>query len=340
MQYLKMLNESFPVRRSREQKAAFRAYVKEELQAKGLDVRVETTKDGKNENLIVGDPTSARVVLTAHYDTPAASLFPNMMIPRNLLLFWILQLLPVFVILALSFGGGYVLSLPFGGDDRAFLIGFLVLYYGIYFLGFRVFQNRHNHNDNTSGVSVLLSVAARLNAEELRETALIFFDNEELGKKGSKAYFKDHRDEMKERLVLNFDCVGYGDQVIFIARKGAEAHEGYRRLCATDAEEGRYQVHFYPAKGSESNSDYKSFPCGVGCMTCKKGAFGVMYTPRIHTAWDTVADEENIAYLTEYVFRFLKETRTQNECRMQNAECRMQNECRTQNAECRMQNAE
>jgi hypothetical protein len=295
------------------------------MQAKGLDVRVETTKDGKNENLIVGDPTSARVVLTAHYDTPAASLFPNLMIPRNLVLFWMLQFLPIFLILALSLGGGYALSLPFGEDSRVFLLGFMVLYYGIYFLGFRTFSNRHNHNDNTSGVSVLLSVAERLDVEEMQNVALIFFDNEEKGKKGSKAYFKDHSAEMSERLIVNFDCVGYGDHVVFIARKGAEQHEDYRRLCAAVEADERYRVLFYPAKGSESNSDYKSFPCGVGCMTCKKGPFGVLYTPRIHTAWDTVADEENIAYLTDYVFRFLKETSTTREERRRNAECRMQN---------------
>lgn len=310
---LQKLNEVHPVRRSRKEKADFRAFISERLGH--LGVRTETTSDGKNENLVIGDPTSAKVVLTAHYDTPAASLFPNLMIPRNLPLFWFFQFLPVFLLLGVSLLGGFaVAQIAANGDSTVFLLGFLVFYYALYFLGFRVFPNRRNANDNTSGVATLISVAERLTPDDLKTVAFVFFDNEEKGKKGSKAYAKDHREAMKTRLVLNFDCVGNGEHVVWIAKKDAEAHELFPRLkeTVTAAKADAFTVQVYPMRCSESNSDYKSFPCGVGCMVCKKNRFGVLYTPRIHTAADIVANDENVAFLAETVGRFLREIRAES----------------------------
>ena len=311
MNYLDFLNNNYPVRRTVKEKEAFRAAILEHLTGRGIDARVEKTSDGKNENVVIGDVSTAKVVCTAHYDTPAASLFPNLMIPRSPL-FYLYQFAPVILMLAASLGGGYLLAdaVYHGGDTtefmRVYILVYLVIYYGLFFLMYRAFKNPNNYNDNTSGVATVLTVLENLSEDERKKFAFILFDNEEKGKKGSKAYAKDHKDMMKERLVVNFDCVGDGEHIIFIAMKDAEKREEYRKLCESFADSGAYSTYFYPIKGSQSNSDYKNFPCGVGCMACRKSRRGVFYTPNIHTPKDTVANTENICFLSDGMKRFAK----------------------------------
>lgn len=308
MPYLDHLNKNYPVRRTKEEKSAFRQYVLSELKSKGMTARVELTKDGKNENVVIGDPLTAKVVCTAHYDTPAASLFPNIMIPRNQLLFFLYQFTPVVLILAAALGGGWLIADATVKDEqnfmRVFLLAYLAIYYALYFLLYRVFKNPNNYNDNTSGVAAVLSMAEGLTARQREKVAFILFDNEEKGKKGSKAYYKDHEAEMKSKFLVNFDCVGNGENVIFVAMKEAEACSEYTALQNAFVPEKGYTARFYPIKGSQSNSDYKNFPCGVGCMACRKSKRGVFYTPYIHTPRDTVASNENITYITGAMNRF------------------------------------
>ena len=311
MSYLKLLNEKFTIRRKPEEKKAFRDFILSEMGERGILAKVETTSDGKNDNIIVGDPKSASVVFTAHYDTPAASVFPNIMIPRNQLLFWCYQFVPVIAMLAVALSISYLIGMVWLQDDRAYMLSFLALYYGLYFLMFRGFSNPKNYNDNTSGVATLLSIIDRLDKEDLSRVAFIFFDNEEKGKKGSKAYFTDHSDYMSDKLLINFDCVGNGKTVVFIAKEQAEARDEYKLLSECFTPDGEYSTEFYPMRGSESNSDYKNFPCGIGCMACKRSKRGLLYTPYIHTPKDTEVSDENIEYITNNILKFLEVTKNE-----------------------------
>ena len=307
MSYLNFLNKNFAIRRSAEEKSSFRSYLIQEVEKTGFSAKVETTKDGKNENVVVGDPTTAKVVFTAHYDTPAASLFPNIMIPRNQPLFWAYQFAPVVFMLTIALTVSYLIGMVWLQDERAYMLSFLALYYGLYFVMFRGFSNKNNFNDNTSGVATLLSIMDRLKDDNSEQVAFIFFDNEEKGKKGSKAYFDDHKAEMESKLLINFDCVGNGETVVFIAKEKAELTEEYRKLIQSFDSEDGYSTEFYPMRGSESNSDYKNFPCGISCMACKRTKSGILYTPNIHTSKDTVAKDENIAYIVNGISKFVEE---------------------------------
>ena len=309
MSYLNDLNENYPVRRTEAEKERFAGYVLSQMTDKGIDARIETTADGKNNNIIIGDPATAKVVCTAHYDTPASALFPNLMIPRNKGLYLLCQFTPVLLILAAAIGGGLLVAAQFsqpGRDDfmAFFLLPYLLIYYGLYFLLYRVFKNPNNYNDNTSGVATVLSLVENLDEEDREKFAFILFDNEEKGKKGSKAYYKDHKSEMKDRFLVNFDCVGNGEHIIFIAMKEAEKRGEFEKLRQSFSAENGMATYFYPIKGSESNSDYKNFPCGVGCMACRKSKRGVFYTPYLHTPKDTVADEKNIRFLVDGMSQF------------------------------------
>lgn len=297
MSILSYLNENYPIRRTEAEKEAFRAYV-----TAGYGARVEGTSDGKNKNLVIGDPTRARTVCVAHYDTPARALFPNLMLPRNPVLFYAYQFLIVGVLLAVSLAVGLVAQI-LTQRTEAYAIGFLLTYYLGFYLMFFAFSNKHNANDNTSGVATVLTLA-----EECKDAdvAFILFDREEAGKKGSKAYFKDHRAEMKNRTVLNFDCVGNGEHILFIVPKvleGGEEMEGLRRAMQA---EGGYTPYFFPAKGSTCNSDQKSFPHGVACVACRRTRRGIFYTPAIHTEKDTVAKDANVRYLADGVGLWLR----------------------------------
>ena len=308
MTYLDFLNKHFPVRRSTEEKKEFRSYILSEAEEMGLHSSVETTLDGKNDNVIIGDPKSAKIVLTAHYDTPATSLFPNIMIPRNIPLFFSYQMLPVIVLLAIALSVSYLVGIVWLGNERAYMLTFLALYYGLFILMFRGFSNPKNYNDNTSGVATLMELMKSTKGEDV---AFIFFDNEEKGKKGSKAYFNDHKTDMEKKLLINFDCVGNGETVVFIAKEEAEKTEEYKILAECFTPNNGYTTEFYPMRGSESNSDYKNFPMGIGCMACKKTKRGMLYTPAIHTPRDTVAKDENIEYIKDGIIRFLGEIKNE-----------------------------
>lgn len=305
MSYLDLINGKFPIRRKDEEKGKFLEFLSGETEKMGLSGGVETTSDEKNKNFVVGNVEGARVVFTAHYDTPARSIFPNIMIPRNLPLFFSYQFLPVIFMLLVSLPISYLVGMVWLEDSRAYMLTFLALYYVLYFLMFRGPSNPKNYNDNTSGVATLLEIMRGLSAEEKGRVAFIFFDNEEKGKKGSKAYFKDHESVTKDKLVINFDCVGNGETVVFIAKEEAEKREEYKALKASFAPKGEYTTEFYPMRGSESNSDYKNFPLGVGCMACKRTRGGLLYTPAIHTPNDTIVKNENIDYITSGILAFL-----------------------------------
>lgn len=302
MTTLETLTDSYQARHTAEQKRAFREYAVGFAESRGVPARVEKS-GGKHDNVVIGDPTSAKVVLTAHYDTPNASLFPNVMMPRSTVLFWLYQFVPVIFLLIFSLVPAYLIGVVALNDYRVYMIVFLVLYFGLFILTFKGFVNKNNANDNSSGVATVLGLVEKLGAGRLNDVAFILFDNEEKGKLGSKAYFKEHKAEMSDRLVVNFDCVGFGREVIFIASAAAEASEEYAKIREAVVSTEDYNVSFFPSKGSQANSDHKSFPKGVCCLACKRSKRGILYTPYIHTAKDVVCDPENVAFLVDGVSR-------------------------------------
>lgn len=306
MSHLDYINQNYPIRKTNEEKQNFRDYVKESLNKKGIDANIELTKDGKNNNIVVGDPTTAKAVFTAHYDTPARSIFPNIMIPKNRLIFYLYQFVPIIFLLVISFTFAYLVGNLIFNDMRVYALSFLAAYYGLFFGIMRAFKNKHNYNDNTSGVATLMRIIDNLTKEELENTAFIFFDNEEKGKKGSKAYFKDHKEVLSDKFLINFDCVGNGDNVIFIAQNGAIESNQYKILENTFDKNVKFKLEFLTQNEAQSNSDHKNFPKGVACVVCKKSKKGILYTPYIHTDKDVVAENSNIEFLAKNICIFIR----------------------------------
>ena len=77
-----------------------------------------------------------------------------------------------------------------------------------------------------------------------------------------------------DKLVINLDCVGNGDNMIVITKEDAERTVEYELLRKTlSTEDNTYSVHYVPFKKSSGLSDHRSFPRSICVMAANKGNF-------------------------------------------------------------------
>ena len=296
--------EKHQIRKSYAQKSAFIQYVQNTATKLGYQSRMEKGYLGAR-NIVVGNPDTAKVVYTAHYDTCAVMPFPNFITPKCIWLFLLYQIavgLLLVAIPSLLVGGIFFGLAACGIAADALLLYYLwlILILAVCWLIMAGPANRHTANDNTSGVTTLLDTMAAL-PEELRgEVAFIFFDLEEMGLFGSAGFASKHQKVTKNTLVINFDCVSDGKNILFVLRKGAIPYAEAIQTAFPSTETFAVEV---VSKGAIYPSDQANFARGVGVAALKKTKGGLLYMDRIHTRRDTVYMEENIAYLTEGAVR-------------------------------------
>ena len=216
MTICEQITELFPVRKTAAQKQAFRQWMMAEIAEMGYPVQVEQNDKGRQQNIVVGDPEHAEVTFTAHYDTPATILLPDLQIPRNYPVYLLWQILIIGGMLLLSLVVGAGLGLATQNGD-VMILSFFGAFLVLMWLQLSGFANRNNVNDNTSGVAALLETMARIPADNREKVAFIFFDNMEKGRKGSKAYAREHLEMQYTRFVVNADSVGVGDVFVVCA---------------------------------------------------------------------------------------------------------------------------
>ena len=289
---------AYEVRKTKQQKEAFRTFLCEELEKLGYAPRVESGRSlVTSHNVVAGDPEKAKVLFTAHYDTCAVLPFPNFITPRNFFVYLLYQLAIAALFLVLAIVVEVCLLLAF---DPPLWVQLPVVYAVLAFCIWWILAgkaNRHTANDNTSGVVTLLEIAAAL-PTELRDTVcFVWFDNEEAGLFGSSAFAAAHRRVKADTLVLNFDCVGDGDHLQFFpGRTVKKETDTLSRLEESFLSEGKKAVEvvrgfsLYP-------SDQARFRRGVGIAALKKAPVIGYYMDRIHTRRDTVLEEENVQLL-------------------------------------------
>lgn len=290
--------ETYQIRKTKKQKAAFRQWLCGELTRLGYAPREE--RGGFSRNIVVGDPETARVIFTAHYDTCAVLPIPNFITPRNLLWYLLYQLVLVGIMFALAIAAEIGLLLLW--EDCPVWAAIGAVYAVLLFCCWWIMTgpaNKHTVNDNTSGVLTLVEIAQALPAQRRDQVALVFFDNEEKGLFGSTAFAKAHKSVQKNTLVVNFDCVSDGDYLQFFPtaaiKKEQETLSALTR--AFPAANGKTTevvtgFGFYP-------SDQARFRRGIGVCALKKNSIFGYYMDRIHTRRDTVLMEENIHLLRE-----------------------------------------
>ena len=292
----KEIFDKYQVRKTRSQKRAFASYLEGLCDEYGYSYRVEKGAFGVR-NLVVGEPDSAKVVYTAHYDTQPVLPFPNFITPKNIFVYILFNIAIVIGFFAVSFAIGFVLGAVTAliglSSDIAYYASLIILYSMVFMMIFGP-ANKHTANDNTSGVTLLIDIMRELPEESRDSVAFVFFDFEEMGLWGSSAFRGMHGREMKKRLLINFDCVSDGDHFLFVLKKGARPYRTAIESAFT--EKGGFKVEvatrgvFYP-------SDQAMFRAGVGVGAFKSTRHGLLYMDRIHTRRDTVYREENIEFL-------------------------------------------
>lgn len=285
----------FPVRKSGKQKQAFRAAVKEYLEGAGYSVSFEKGSC-RSQNVIAGDPEHAKYLVTAHYDTCARMLIPNLITPCNPWLFLGYQLLVCLVLIVPSLIAGVLMGYLF----HEFFVGyfvFMVLLWGLIILMLVGPANSSNVNDNTSGVVSVLEIARSMPEKYRKDVCFVLFDLEEAGLIGSASYLKAHKKAASSQLVLNLDCVGDGDEILFFPTSKLKKDRNQLALLERIAGTyGKKRVSLRTAGFSVYPSDQGHFPYGVGICALNRGKMG-LYLSRIHTPKDTVLDETNVNIL-------------------------------------------
>ena len=305
--YSNIILENHQVRKGKKKKTAFIEFVKGECAKHGYDVNIEKGSLGAR-NIVIGDPESAKVVYTAHYDTCAWLPFPNFITPKNISIYLLYQIFLTLAMFAVAIGASVLVRYLIPVTDKAVIS--LIHFYTFEIVLFAIIglmlagpANKHTANDNTSGVVTVMELMKSMPAEHKNDAAYILFDLEEAGLIGSNSYASKHKNFKKNGLVINFDCVSDGDTILFAVNKKAshlknDLEKAYtpNNIMSVDIAEKKV---FYP-------SDQASFVNGVGVAALKKSKGGILYMDRIHTGKDTVFEEKNIAYLVEHSIEFTK----------------------------------
>lgn len=305
--------QKYEIRKSNKQKTVFIEYMKERLAKSGYtpekDIIIEENGKGlfKSRNLVVGNPAEAEVLFGAHYDTCAWMPFPNFMAPTNPVLFWGYQILLTVVLLFSAGLIGFLIGLPFKNAAVAyfsFLVALIALMIQL-MLGFR---NKHTANDNTSGIITLTRILETLPENQRKKACVVYFDNEEKGLFGSSFFYKKHRKQIKDKILINFDCVGDGEHIVTMADRKCRKDAKYQLFVdALTQEEANADVRYLcrKMKFMMFPSDQMNFKKGIGVCSLKKSPIG-LYVARIHTYFDTKCREENVEYLTKAMNLFVE----------------------------------
>lgn len=284
-----------PVRKSRQQKEAFRQEVSAWLQNLGYEVHTENGSFG-SRNLVIGNPQSSKFLVTAHYDTCARLPFPNLITPCNFWLFLLYQIFVCAVLLLPAAAIGAVAGWLLHSSGMGHYL-FSILLWAELLLVLIGPANPSNVNDNTSGVVTLLELAGSLPTESRKDVCFVLFDLEEAGLIGSSSYQSKHKKETAHQLVLNLDCVGEGDEIYFFPT--GKLKKNPKMLLFLETLQGNFgqkSVTLRSKGFSIYPSDQMNFPYGVGICAlnrCKAG----LYLSRIHTPRDTILDENNVSTL-------------------------------------------
>ena len=290
--------EKYQVRKSKAQKAQFQKMILAYAAERGYKARVE--KRGKAENIVIGNPVSAKVIYAAHYDTPAVMPFPNLMIAKNRFIFTLYQLavcILLYTVPLLIMFLGSSIAYRYTGSELVKAAVALFGYSLIFVVSLLILAgpaNRHNANDNTSGVLALIEIMHLLPPEQKEGVALLFFDLEELGCIGSREFYTAHKNALKSTPVINFDCIGDGSTIFLAPRKGAKHLKEKLEEAFEPSADFSTEVAL---KSTFTNSDHRNFPLGVGVAAFKTSKHGILYGDRIHTNRDTVCDEKNVDFV-------------------------------------------
>ncbi len=314
----KEIFENYQIRKNKKQKTTFIEYVKAIAEQNGYPVTVEKGSFGAR-NIVIGDPDNAKALYTAHYDTCPRLPFPNFLTPKNLWIYTLYQLALVIPMMVAMLLGAYLVgnlfylivdnfAPSFYENPLCFLIDLFLREAVMLSILLPLLigpANNHTANDNTSGVTTIIDIMCALDQSQRDKVAFILFDLEEWGLIGSSSFAKKHKKTLNNKLVLNFDCVSDGENMIFAVKKKAKEFAPMLKKAFETTDAVKVEI---ATKGIFYPSDNMSFKGGVGVAAFKKTKKrGILYMDKIHTNKDTVYREENIEYLKNGSIKLLEQ---------------------------------
>ncbi len=272
------------------------------------------SKSGKDPILTSEDENLKKeVYLTAHYDTVASSMpkFGKISLAGKALslLLTFLLTLTTGILFLIRF---YSLSTKLETTIvilRWIIMGLTTVSLILIFISF--FNKRTNDSDgacdNGSGSAVLLELAAFFGKNPLENVNLIFIwcTAEEWGLYGSKAYVKQHKEELlaiKDRFYnINVDMVG--QEIAYMEKKGVfrkiPLNKTLNKLIKESAEEKEIEVRGFKSMmvGSSDHAPFKKIKLEVATFLSKKDF------KKIHCDKDTldIVNPEKMAGTVELI---------------------------------------
>lgn len=288
--------EKFPIRKSKKQKSAFRSDVQTYCESLGYTVSTENGSMGAT-NVVIGNPNTAKYLVTAHYDTPASMFLPNFITPCNLTVYLVYQFSLVAILLLVTFLCCFAVA-EITNSEIATMLTAYIAYFGLLFLMMAGPANKHNANDNTSGVVTVLDIASSLPENFRDRVCFVLFDLEEAGLLGSAAYRKAHKKQSESQIVLNLDCVGDGDEIVmFPTKKLRKNQQIVASIDKISRNCGEKRLYLHKKGFAFCPSDQTIFPLGMGIMAFHRKKGLGLYCSRIHTNWDTILEITNVNIL-------------------------------------------
>ena len=169
------IDAQFPIRKTTAQKRAFEKWVMAKMREMGYRPYVDgmNRKDKlRHRNIVAGDPQNAELLiisaqteadiaeLESYYDTAATIGVPDLRIPRNFPVYILSQGAVLLGMLLISLLIGTAVGLATKSGDWLILT-FFFAYLALMLLMMFGAANKHNVNDNTSGIAALLDAALR-----------------------------------------------------------------------------------------------------------------------------------------------------------------------------------
>ena len=188
------------------------------------------------------------------------------------------------------------------GEEIGLFAGVAVLLLFAYLMIFGK-ANKHTANDNTSGVITLIEIMEAMSDEQREKTAFVFFDLEEAGLIGSSRFKKAHKNMMKDKLLINFDCVSDGDYIMLVETEPAQKEYGELIRKSFNDKEGKIAL-FEKSSTTIYPSDQANFKKSIAVASFKKSKIFGYYMDKIHTNKDCNFNEKNIKYISECIRDF------------------------------------
>lgn len=200
----------YPLRRKAQEKENMRSYLMGQSRALGYEAQLINRRGATN--VVAGDVEKAQIVLCARYNTALREVLPQFICPTRPLTYVLYQALTPVLILLGSFVLSFALTFAIQRPTLTLPLFILLLVGALLYLRFGPSETR-TANDNSSGVAALLMVMESLTPRYRGTVAFAFLD-----KNGGKV-LKKCFPSLGEKVVVNLDCVGCGNEILILPSK-------------------------------------------------------------------------------------------------------------------------